>query len=358
MRKLSFVLIALLALTSTMRAQQYVSTEPANRNVVIEDFSGRGCGYCTQGHAISNQIMADNPGRVWTVDIHAGYYAETTYPNMRTSDGTAIHDGFTITGYPQAVINRSTAAALNRDSWNEVANQQLGQAAECNIAGVATVNPYTRVATITVEVYYTGNSAADENYLTIAMLQDSILGSQSDYGDFNPTQWIDDDTYCHMHILRDVITPTWGDPIAPTSQGTLITKTYEYRVPEKIGDPNGVEVVLDHISFLAWVSERTQDTPTRPILNACELSHVLTDVDSHFEGRLNVYPNPANSVISIDGVDVSLVEVYNAVGQKVASVEGSENTQVDVASFANGVYVVKVVTTDGKVAVRKVTIAH
>ena len=75
-----------------------------------------------------------------------------------------------------------------------------------------------------------------------------------------------------MHILRDVITPSaWGEAISPTTQGTLITKTYEYQIPEVIGSPNGVDVVLDHIFFLAWVSERYQGTPTRPILTACEL---------------------------------------------------------------------------------------
>ena len=44
-----------------------------------------------------------------------------------------------------------------------------------------------------------------------------------------------------MHILRDIITPTWGDPITPTTQGTLITRTYTYSIPETIGSPNGVE---------------------------------------------------------------------------------------------------------------------
>ncbi len=101
------------------------------------------------------------------------------------------------------------------------------------------------------------------------MLQDSIMGSQSGMTG-NPAQVVNG-TYCHMHILRDMITPAWGESIAPTTQGTLITKTYEYQIPESIGSPNGVEVILDHIFFLAWVSECYQGTPTRPILNACEL---------------------------------------------------------------------------------------
>ena len=75
-----------------------------------------------------------------------------------------------------------------------------------------------------------------------------------------------------------MVTPTWGEAFSPTTQGTLITKTYEYQIPETIGNPNGVDVVLNHIFFLAWVSERYQGTPTRPILTACELDQsTLTD---------------------------------------------------------------------------------
>ena len=274
MKKFTFALMALLAFTFSLKAQQYVSTEPANRNVILEEFTGRGCGYCPDGHRIANEIMANNPGRVWAINIHAGGYAQTSYPNMITQDGNTIHGGFSISGYPTGVVNRSTSNGIDRGQWNSQCNNQMSQASECNIAGMAVVNPQTRMATITVEVYYTGNSTVDQNYLTVAMLQDSILGSQSDYGNFNPTQWIGNQ-YVHMHILRDVISESaWGDPISPTTQGTLITRTYEYQIPEVIGSPNGVDVDIDNIFFLAWVAERQQGNAYRPILTGCELDMV------------------------------------------------------------------------------------
>lgn len=576
--------MALLSMTCMVKAQQFVSTEPANRNVILEEFTGRGCGYCTDGHRIANQIMASNPGRVWAINIHAGGYAQTSYPNMITTDGNTIHGGFSISGYPTGVVNRTTSNGIDRGQWSGQANTQMSQASECNVAGIARINPDTRMATITVEVYYTGNSTVDENYLTVAMLQDSILGTQADYGNYNPSQWLNGQ-YVHMHILRDCITPAWGEAISPTTAGTLITKTYEYPIPESIGSPNGVDVILDHIFFLAWVSERYQGTPTRPILTACELekttltdepiyptfsdvtqvveascSHMKTfnyelanigtesltsikytvEVDDatrdyewtgelvsgdkthasfdmeipfgtfdatlsvtevngqayeatvaftaecaewaeveveedmtslkiyiiqdqfgeqitwniinsagetvasggpyqHLVGAgstqvhvenvdnlaaddcylfriydsnsngiccnygdgyyyikdaagnkiiegagdfgavaseqisikkkpdmvgdntaagLNIYPNPANNKIYVDGDDVSVVEVYNVLGQKVSMVEGTEKTTVDVTAFDNGVYVVRVVTNDGNVVTRKVTIVH
>ncbi|MBQ6769738.1 MAG: Omp28-related outer membrane protein [Bacteroidales bacterium] len=274
MKKFTFAFMALLVFSFSLKAQQFVSTEPANRNVILEEFTGRGCGYCTDGHRIANELMAANPGRLWAINIHAGGYAYTTYPNMITNDGNTIHGGFQISGYPTGVVNRSTAAGQSRSAWAGIANTQLGQAAECNVAGMVVINPETRVASITVEVYYTGNSIVDQNYLTVAMLQDSILGTQADYGNYNPDQWLNGQ-YVHMHILRDVVSESaWGDPISPTTQGTLITQTYEYQIPEIIGSPNGVEVDLDNIFFLAWVSEQQQGQAVRPILTGCKLDMV------------------------------------------------------------------------------------
>ena len=52
----------------------------------------------------------------------------------------------------------------------------------------------------------------------------------------------------------------------------MVTKTYEYAIPEIIGDPNGVTVDLDNIYFIAFVTEKYQGMPTRPILNVNRLT--------------------------------------------------------------------------------------
>ena len=273
MKKFTLALMAVLALSFSLKAQQYVSTEPANRNVLLEEFTGRNCGYCPAGHVIANGLAASHPDHFWAMNIHAGGFSPTSYPNLNTSDGTIINNGFGITSYPNGVVNRSTGGGIGRDQWTNYTNNQLNQAAECNVAGMAVINPASRLATITVEVYYTGNSTQSTNYLTVAMLQDSIWGSQSS-GSTNPSQW-NGTEYCHMHVLRDIINEsTWGDAISPTTAGTLITRTYTYEIPEQIGSTNAVAVNLDHIFFLAYVTEQYQGTPTRPVLNVNELDLV------------------------------------------------------------------------------------
>lgn len=270
MKKFTFLMCAVLACLLQVNAQQFVSTDPQNRNAIIEEFTGRNCGFCPDGHVIANQIVHSNPGRVWAVNVHAGGYSPTSFPNLNCGVSTTICNGFQVTGFPAGVVNRSTATAQSRGQWQSLTNQQLQQAAECNVAGQVVINPVTRIAKINVEVYYTANSASDKNYLTIYMLQDSIWGSQSG-GSSNPEQYVGGQ-YCHMHILRDAITADWGDEIAPTTAGTLIQKEYIYEIPTSIGSPNGVEVDLENIAFLAFVEEKQQGATYRPILNVNELT--------------------------------------------------------------------------------------
>lgn len=303
MKKLSFLAGALLACCMQVNAQDFVSTTPANRNAVIEEFTGRNCGYCPDGHVIANQIVHNNPGRVWAVNVHAGGFSPTSFPNLNTTESNTILNGFGVSGFPSGAVNRSEYNALNRGQWAAAVSQQLGQAAECNVAGQAVINPATRLAKITVEVYYTGNSSVDNNYLTVMMLQDSIWGSQSG-GASNPEQYVNGN-YCHMHILRSTVTPTWGDQIAPTTAGTLITKEYLYEIPASIGSPNGVEVDIDNVTFLAIVSEsvKTPGNATRPILNACELTTLQGTEDA-------IFPY-ITAVASASGISCSETREFN-----------------------------------------------
>lgn len=274
MKRITSLLVAL-TIVMSVNAQQYVSTEPANRNLLIEEFTGRNCPNCPAGHIISNEIIHDNPGRAWSVGIHSGYFAVTTYPNFNTDISAVLTDPYDDVqgglGYPAAVLNRSTEQALGRGQWRTEASAQLQIAAECNVGGHVVINPITRTAIITTEVYYTANSTESTNYLTILMVQDSIVGQQA-YANTNPDQYLGDEMYCHMHVLRDVVTADWGDEIAPTTAGSLLTKTYEYNIPDTIGDPNGVFVDMDNIYFIAFVTEKYQGMPTHPILNVNRLS--------------------------------------------------------------------------------------
>ena len=269
MKKTIFTTLMILFLSNNITAQNFVSFAPQSKGVLIEEFTGRYCQYCPEGHIVANNIVHNNPGKAWAVNVHGGNYAPTNYPNFNTNVGEQIMYAFNASSFPTGVVNRNTADAVGRGSWSSLATQELSQTATCNIGGQVVVDPTTRTANITVEIYYTSSSSSSTNYLNIIMLQDSIWGSQSG-GSSNPEQY-DNGYYCHMHVLRDAVTSTWGDAISQTHVGALITKQYTYQIPQVIGSPNGADVDLDNIYFLAFVTEKYQGVPTRPILNVNEL---------------------------------------------------------------------------------------
>lgn len=365
---LSICLVMLCLVKANAQEPKLVSTEPSNRNVLIEELTGRNCGFCPLGQYYVNQTIKKNPGRVFTVNIHKqSSLSPTSYPNLNTTKGGDIAYAFNKDGsLPEAMVNRneeeSVGLSTTQNWWDKMTTEQLNQAAECNIAGTVSINPETRLARITVEVYYTADSKADNNYLTVIMLQDSIIGSQSG-AEYNPEQMVDEegDQYYHMHVYRNTLTDKWGDAISPTTAGTLITETYKYTIPESIGSPNGVKVDLNNVHFLAFVTEhQSSGAKTLPILNVCQLQHIEygESVDENVETTNSVYPNPVKEVLTITADNLKQVVMYNSLGQIVKTVDADEdNVQINVSDLQNGMYFVNIIDNAGNVTTNKVAVS-
>ena len=267
MKKYLLSLIIVLFSLELLNAQQYVVTTPTNKNVLLEEYTGNYCTYCPNGHRIANELAAKYPGRVFPINIHAGSFASTSYPNMTTTQGNEYNNNFGVTSYPTGILNR--VGQIGYTQWENKVDEMMKENAIVNIAGDYTINAATRTVQITVEMYYTGNSSESTNYLTIYMLQDDIVGYQAG-SNLNPTQIVDGQ-YNHTHVFRSAITSTWGDAVSPTTAGSLITKTYTYTIPQSIGSPNGVDVDLNKVYFVAFLTEKNEGSVTRPVLNSCKL---------------------------------------------------------------------------------------
>ena len=67
-----------------------------------------------------------------------------------------------------------------------------------------------------------------------------------------------------------------------------------------------------------------------------------------------VYPNPAKEKVTINGIEAAEVQVYNALGQMVKTIQGSN--EINVSGLAEGVYLLRITDVDGKVYTNKTTI--
>jgi hypothetical protein len=239
--------------------QTFVNTNPENKKVILEEFTGINCVYCPSGHQIAKEIQDTNPGNVFLINIHQGGFATPSgnQPDYRTPFGNGIANQSGLTGYPAGTVNRhvfagmgmsSNSTAMGRDKWGTASNQILAQSSYVNAAVQSSVNASTREMTITVEVYYTGNSPVGTNKLNVALLQNNTRGPQTGGNQGN--------NYNHMHRLIHMITGQWGEEITTTTAGTFVSKTYTYAIPEHL---NNIPIVMGELELVAFVSEGNQE---------------------------------------------------------------------------------------------------
>jgi hypothetical protein len=253
MKKISTLILSLF-IGSFVLAQTIVSTTPEKKNAVLEEFTGIHCGYCPSGHAIAKSIKDAHPDDVTLINIHTGAYANPNNgePNFKTAFGNAIANQSGLTGYPSGTVNRhvfsGSNTAMGRGSWENAVNTIIGQTSYVNVALEAEIDVQTRIVTIHVEAYYTGDSPQTTNKLNVALMQNYTLGPQSGGGM--------GDEYVHMHRLVHLVTGQWGEDITTTTQGSFIDKTYTYTIP---ADYKGVTAVLQDLEIAAFVAEGKQE---------------------------------------------------------------------------------------------------
>ena len=66
------------------------------------------------------------------------------------------------------------------------------------------------------------------------------------------------------------------------------------------------------------------------------------------------YPNPAKDYVRIEGAEVAEVRVYNALGQLVKTFKNTN--EIPVAALPQGVYLLRITDTDGKVYMNKIAV--
>jgi PKD repeat protein len=238
--------IFVLAMVFQSIAQSFVSTEPQDKNVILEEFTGVKCPNCPQGHQVAAQILNDNPGRVWAISFHP-YNSSYTLPYAGDPDFRRHHpDSLYMTPYcgssrfmPSAFINRRTYAGekiQSRTVWANYTTQHLAEPSPVNVGLSTSYDEDTKQLEIMLEIYYTDN-VTDENTINVLFTESGIIAQQSG-GTTN---------YVHHHIFRETFTSQWGDIInEPTSQGSFIQKTYTF-------DNTAEEYNMEECEVIAYI---------------------------------------------------------------------------------------------------------
>jgi len=298
--------------TLSVFAQTIVSTDPENKKVVLEEFTGITCGYCPDGHAIAQNIQNNNPGNVFLINIHQGGYANPGNSgfDFRTPFGNALAAQVGANFYPSGTINRNSNA-LSRGSWTSAANTALGQSSDVNVGVEADIDVQTNTITVHVEAFYTADSPESNNKLNVALLQNNTIGPQTDYENGNTTE------YNHMHRLVWLITGQWGEVITTTTAGTFIDETYTYDIPD---DYNGVPVKIEDLEVVAFITETQLDMPS---------GSGTFPTYSNFSAENNARPTSVEAILPQCGFDITPNVTIQNFGE-------NELTEVEITYSVNG----------------------
>ncbi|MBT5858543.1 MAG: Omp28-related outer membrane protein [Flavobacteriales bacterium] len=300
MKKILLSAFALGTLLAT--AQTNVSTTAENRNVVLEEFTGIHCGYCPDGHVLAQQLHDNNPNDVMLINIHVGSYATpgAGEPDFRTQWGTAIDGQAGVAGYPAGTVNRhlfsgmqqGSGTAMSRGDWATASGQVFQQSSPVNVWSEAIVDMGTNSLIVNVEVYYTGTQTVTSNSLNVAVLQNNVEGPQSGGSNYNPGAILANGNYNHQHMLRHLLTGQWGDQLDTIAQGTLITRTYTWNLPNDI---NGVELDPTNLEVVAFIAEGNQEV----------ISGDYSTMSFNFPNTYDAFYSDASQTDAVCGTDAS-----------------------------------------------------
>ena len=75
-------------------------------------------------------------------------------------------------------------------------------------------------------------------------------------------------------------------------------------------------------------------------------------IEEQDDSMLTLYPNPTRDRVVVEGIEAAEVQVYNALGQLVKTVQGSN--EINVSGLPSGIYSIRVTMNDGNLFLNKI----
>ena len=81
----------------------------------------------------------------------------------------------------------------------------------------------------------------------------------------------------------------------------------------------------------------------------------ITDIEENIDERINVYPNPTNGLLNVNGNGTMHITVSNLLGQKMMETIANGSTTLDLSRFESSMYLICIETENG-ITVQKVNL--
>lgn len=217
------------------------SGDTAVQRVLLEYFTGQGCGNCPGSPLIAEQLQDLYGDRLIMITNHAGHFANNSignpwHPsdlNNQNAEDLDAAFGMANAGNPNGLVNRKESNGnfiLTNTAWGtamqDILTNELPKV-EINIdASYVSADDHI-VANITVDVL----EELTGNYNIVAVVtENSIVAPQKNYiPNGNPAYPSPiAEEYIHKHVHRGHFNSTWGSPLFTGTTSTGISENVSY----------------------------------------------------------------------------------------------------------------------------------
>lgn len=201
------------------------------RNVLIEDFTGHRCNNCPKASKeIEALVDAFGGDRIIGLAIHAGpgnfTSTNTDYPtDFTTQEGKDIQNFFGTNMLPVGMVNRENWTSSGNSHWSTPSNWPTlsNEAMDSTLRVELRVEAAVSSDTLNVDVSALPQVGILHDLDVVVIVKESGIVSPQLMPDYTR-----DTEYVHNNVLRDFITPTWGEEIgtSPMIPGDELTSSF------------------------------------------------------------------------------------------------------------------------------------
>ena len=197
-----------------------VKQEPAQRVVLLEDFTGQRCVNCPLGSEVIEQLQEAYGDHVVAVGIHGGplgFKGNAKNVGLATDLGDEYYNHWNLEYQPVGLVDRH--GAVNYSDWAKAVKEELAKTSAIDLK----LDAVLKDGTINIAVEATGKEGTVSGKLQVWVLEDGITAMQMmPDGSTNRE-------YVHNHVFRTAVNGSWGETFT-INEAEMVKQTYTQAV--------------------------------------------------------------------------------------------------------------------------------
>ena len=194
----------------------YEKPEPAQRVVLLEDFTGQRCTNCPKATEVIEQLQETYGDNLVAVGIHGGplgFAGNARTVGLATETGNEYYNHWNLEYQPVGLVNRHSP--VNYPEWAAAVKEELAKPAPLRLSGKSFIEDNT----ITIQLNAEGTDETVTGKLQVWLLEDGIQTLQLML-DGTANQ-----EYVHNHVFRTAVNGIWGEDFS-IEEGEKVERTF------------------------------------------------------------------------------------------------------------------------------------